>query len=89
MTPRPLVSVLGELAYLRGRMSLLGPDGIKYNIRRLMDMARRDLKKGPEEARKALLDPSYWYEDDSEGRTRVLRQTLMGPEVVFVEVSPY
>lgn len=89
MILRPLVSVLGELAYLRGWIFLMGRDGVRYGIMELMRQARRDLKRGPEELRKALLEPLYWREDDPDGHARIMRTTPEGPVVWLPEVSPW
>lgn len=88
-TLRSLAAVIGELAYLRGWIVILGKDGVRYKMTDLHKLALQDLYSGHQDSRDALLEEAYWWEDDPGGHTRIMRQTPEGPVIWFSEVAPW
>lgn len=86
---RSLAAVIGELAYLRGWIVILGKDGVRYKMTDLHKMALRDLYSGSKASKDALLEEAYWWEDDPRRRTGIMRQTPEGPVVWLLEVAPW
>lgn len=86
MEPRPLAVLLGELDYLRPRLVLRIGDRT-MPLRRLKDIAQRQLTRGPADVRRDLLAPVWLWEDDSEGRTVLSYLTPQGPRVWATEAG--
>jgi hypothetical protein len=81
---RSLFVVLADLAFFKPKAVLTRGSGY-WRIEALVAQARRDLKSGPEESRRALSEESYWWEEDAEGLAVVMRSTPPGPVAVFAE----
>jgi len=82
---RPLIVVLGELAYLSSKLRF-SHGARQFTIRELHRMAVHDLYRGSQESKEALLEKAFWWEDGPDGRTRILKNTPKGPETLFIQV---
>ena len=84
---RPLVVVLGELAYLRPWI-WLEIEGDRYKVTDLYRLAARDLYSGTQASKQALMARLWEWDSDPDGRTRIWRQDPEGRELYFQEVAP-
>lgn len=84
---RPLVVVLGELAYLRPWIRL-AIEGDRYKVTELYQLAARDLYWGTRASKQALMARLWEWDNDPDGRTRIWRHNPEGRELYFEEVAP-
>lgn len=83
---QPLAEVLFDLELFRPWL-VFQRGGQHWALAFVMNTVRRDLRKGPEWSRRSLLAPEYWWEDDTEGRTVIMRMTPEGPKVLAAEAG--
>lgn len=83
---RPLLTVFGDLAFIKPKLVLMRQYTIDYfRIEDLLRWARYDVKQGPPEIQMKLTDPAYWSDMDGDGK--ILIRSAPHDEIEYAEVG--